>query len=103
MQTRQLEEPNPSFVTIRRRQDSTGLTPHFKGTVLFSHPFKDIVQWKHYAPHQTPQTALAKTATKMRRSRSLISFRGIPCYTTTTDKNNYAISLAVIASLQGRK
>ena len=37
------------------------------------------------------------------RSQSLISFRGIPCYATTTDKNNCAISLAVIASLQGTK
>ena len=43
MQTRQLVEPNPSFVTIKRRQDSAGLILYFDGTVLFSHPFKDGV------------------------------------------------------------
>ena len=64
MQTRQLAEPNPSFVIMRRRQDSARLTPHFSGSVLFSHPFKDGVRWKHYAPHQMPQTALAKIVTK---------------------------------------
>ena len=64
MQTRQLAEPNPSFVTMRRRQNSARLTTHFNGTILFSHSFKDGVRWKHYAPHQTPQTALAKIMTK---------------------------------------
>ena len=64
MQTRQLAEPNPSVVMMRRRQDSAGLTPHFDRTVLFSHLFKDGVWWKHYAPHQMPQTVLAKIATK---------------------------------------
>ena len=64
MQTRQLAEPNPSFVMMRRRQDSTRLTPHFDGTIPFSYPFKDGVRWKHYAPHQMPQTALAKIVIK---------------------------------------
>ena len=64
MQTRQSAEPNPSFVMMRRRQDSAGLTSHFDVTVPFSHPFKDGVRWKHYAPHQTPQTALTKITTK---------------------------------------
>ena len=64
MQTRQLAESNQSFVIIRRRQDSAGLTPHFNGTVPFSHPFKEGVWWKHYILHQTPQTALAKIVTK---------------------------------------
>ena len=63
-QIRQSAKPNPSFVTMRRRQDSTRLAPHFNETVLFSHPFEDGVQWKHYTPHQTPQTALAKIMTK---------------------------------------
>ena len=101
-QTRQLAKPNPSFVTMKRRQDSARLAPHFDETVLFSHPFEDGVRWKHYAPHQMPQTVLAKIVTKS-GSWSLISFCGIPCYATTTDKNNCAISLAVIASLQGIK
>ena len=61
-QTRQLAKPNPSFVMMRRRQDSAKLAPHFDETVLFSHPFEDGVRWKHYAPHQTPQTVLAKIA-----------------------------------------
>ena len=102
-QTRQSAKPNPSFVTMRRRQDNAKLAPHFDETVLFSHPFEDGVRWKHYAPHQTPQIALAKIATKNVDHGQLISFHGIPCYATTTDKNNCAISLAVIASLQGIK
>ena len=52
-QTRQLAKPNPSFVAIKRRQNSARLAPHFDGTILFSHPFEDGVRWKHYAPHQT--------------------------------------------------
>ena len=64
MQTRQLAEPNPSFVTMRRRKDSARLIPHFDGTFLFSHPFRDGVRWKHYAPHQMPQTVLAKIMIK---------------------------------------
>ena len=64
MQTRQLAKPNPSFVMMTWRQDSTGLAPHFDGTILFSHPFEDGVRWKHYASHQTPQIALAKIAKK---------------------------------------
>ena len=63
-QARQSAKPNPSFVMMKRRQDSARLAPHFNGTVLFSHPFEDGVWWKHYAPHQMPQTALAKIATK---------------------------------------
>ena len=98
MQTRQLAKPNPSFVMMRRRQDSAKLAPHFDGTIPFSHPFVDGVWWKHYAPHQTCQNC-----DKKRGSWSLISFCGIPCYATTTDKNNCAISSAVIASLQGIK
>ena len=64
MQTRQFAKPNPSFIMMRRKQDSSRLAPHFDETVLFSHPFEDGVQWKHYAPHQMPQTALAKIVTK---------------------------------------
>ena len=63
MQTRQSAEPNPSFVMMRRRQDSAELTPHFDGTILFSYPFEDGVQWKQYAPHQMPQTVLATIMT----------------------------------------
>ena len=63
-QTRQLAKPNPSFVTMKRIQDSTGFAPHFDETILFSHSFEDGVQWKHYSPHQMPQTALAKIVTK---------------------------------------
>ena len=64
MQTRQLTKPNPSFVTMKRRQDSAGLAPHFDGTIPFSYLFKDGLRWKHYALHQMPQTVLAKIATK---------------------------------------
>ena len=63
-QTRQSAKPNPSFVTMRRRQDNAKLAPHFDETVLFSHPLEDGVRWKHYAPHQTPQIGLAKIVTK---------------------------------------
>ena len=63
-QTRQLAKSNPNFTVIKRRQDSAKLAPHFDETVPFIHPFEDGVQWKHYTPHQTPQTVLAKIATK---------------------------------------
>ena len=64
MQTRQLAKPNPSFGTMRRRQDSAKLALHFDETVLFNHPFRDGVWWKHYDPHQMPQTMLARIVTK---------------------------------------
>ena len=63
-QTRQLAKPNPNFTVMKRRQDSAKLAPHFNETVLFIHPFEDGVWWKHYAPHQMPQTALAIIVTK---------------------------------------
>ena len=63
-QTRQSAKPNTNFTVMKRRQDSAKLAPHFDETVLFIHPFEDGVRWKHYAPHQMPQTALAKIATK---------------------------------------
>ena len=63
-QTRKWAKPNPSFVTMKRIQDSTGFSPHFDESILFSHSFEDGVQWKHYSPHQMPQTALAKIVTK---------------------------------------
>ena len=64
MQTRQSAKLNPSFITMKRRQDSAGLAPYFNEIVPFSHPFEDGVRWKHYAPHQIPQTVLAKIMTK---------------------------------------
>ena len=43
-QTRQSAKPNPSFVTMKKRQDSAGLALDFDETIPFSHPFEDGVQ-----------------------------------------------------------
>ena len=49
---------------MKRKQDSAKFALHFDETVMFIHPFEDGVWWKHYAPHQMPQTALSKIATE---------------------------------------